>query len=258
MKVRLLPSTIESNGRPSLRQHQTCFVVDGSVAFDAGSLAMSATQDEFANIRDIVLSHAHLDHVSGLPLFIDDLFPVLEEPVRVHARAPVIDALEQHVFNWTIYPRFSELTNTHGPVIEYRTIDIGESFHVRHLAVTPIEVNHKVPSSGFVISDKSTTIAISGDTAETDGLWNAVNGLDSLDALFIECAFPNEHEELAEKSFHLTPRKLARELKRFDQRSTSIFAINLKPAYYGSIVAELAALEIERLEVMEPGRVYAF
>ena len=258
MKVRLLPSTIENDGSPSLRQHQSCFVVDGCVAFDAGSLAMSASENEIANVRDVVLSHAHLDHISGLPLFIDDLFPVLREPVRVHAEASVIEALEEHVFNWTIYPRFSELANDHGPVIEYRTFKAGDAFDVRHLNVMPIDVNHKVPSAGFVISDQNATIAISGDTAEADRFWEVVNALDSLNALFIECAFPNEHEELAEKSFHLTPRKLSLELQRFENKLAPIFAINLKPSYYGSIVRELAELEIDKLEVMKPGCVYEF
>lgn len=258
MKVRLLPSTIESDGSVSLRQHHSCFVIDGSVAIDAGSLATSATPDEFTSVRDIVLSHSHLDHISGLPLFIDDLFPSLNEPVRVHASRSVIDSLEEHVFNWIIYPRFSELNNEYGPVIEYHEFANASSFEVRHLTVTPIDVNHKVPSSGFVITDQKTTIAISGDTAETDGFWEAVNKLENLDALFIECAFPNEHEELAEKSFHLTPRKLKTELKRFKNESTAIFAINLKPSYYRSILDELAALKLDKLEVMEPARVYEF
>ena len=258
MKLRLLPSTIEPDGRASLRQHHSCFVIDGSVAIDAGSLATSATRDEFENVRDIVLSHAHLDHISGLPLFIDDLFPSLKEPVRVHASRPVIDALEQHVFNWVVYPRFSELNNDHGPVIGYHEFVNAKTFEVRHLSVTPIDVNHKVPSSGFVISDGKTTVAISGDTAEAGGFWDFTNGLQALDALFIECAFPNEHEELAKKSFHLTPRKLERELARFKNKTTAIFAINLKPAYYDSIIEELIALKLDRLEVMEPGRVYEF
>jgi glyoxylase-like metal-dependent hydrolase (beta-lactamase superfamily II) len=37
-------------------------------------MAASATQKK--QIRDVVLTHAHLDHIAGLPLFIDDLFSV--------------------------------------------------------------------------------------------------------------------------------------------------------------------------------------
>ena len=44
-------------------------------------MAASATQKK--QIRDVVLTHAHLDHIAGLPLFIDDLFASLIEPVRI-------------------------------------------------------------------------------------------------------------------------------------------------------------------------------
>ena len=77
MKVQLLPSTFDESGKASSRQHLPCFVIDDVVAIDAGSLAMACTDQQRANIRDIVLSHAHLDHIAGLPLFIDDLYSVL-------------------------------------------------------------------------------------------------------------------------------------------------------------------------------------
>ena len=68
MKLQLLPSTFDENGRASPRQHLTCFVIDDCVAIDAGSLAMSVNPVQRKNIRDIVLTHAHLDHIAGLPL----------------------------------------------------------------------------------------------------------------------------------------------------------------------------------------------
>ena len=96
MKLRLLPSTFESDGSASSRQHYSCFVIDGCVAIDAGSLANGVTPDEREQIRDVVLTHAHLDHIAGLPLFVDDLFPTLTQPVRVHATMEVIDKSSVH------------------------------------------------------------------------------------------------------------------------------------------------------------------
>ncbi len=76
MKLQLLPGTFDENGMASPRQHLSCFVVDDCVAIDAGSLAMAASTVQRKQIRDVVLTHAHLDHIAGLPLFIDDLFAV--------------------------------------------------------------------------------------------------------------------------------------------------------------------------------------
>src|SRR5436189_2510809 len=256
MKLRLLPSTIDGAGLVSERQHFACFVIDGCVAFDAGSLASSVNEQERENIRDVVLTHAHLDHIAGLPLFIDDLFQTLTEPVRVHAERSVIDALEEHIFNWSIYPRFSELKNRFGSVVEYHEFEQGKQFDVRHLTVRAVAVNHKVPSSGFLISDTSGTIAITGDTAEMNEFWNEVNRVEKLSGLFIECALPNELHELASVSHHLTAEKLAHELTKFERDDSPIYVINIKPAHREAVVSQIGLLGVKGIEILEAGRTY--
>src|SRR5438105_15610193 len=175
MKVQLLPSTFDENGNASNRQHLMSIVVDDCVAIDAGSLAFACTKKQQANIRDILLTHTHLDHIAGLPLFIDDLFSKLTEPVRVHATREMIDILERDLFNWSIYPRFSELSNDFGPVIEYREIGSGTEFEVKHLKIRNVAVNHSVSALGYLIDDGMVSIGITGDTAETGDIWRAFN-----------------------------------------------------------------------------------
>ena len=228
------------------------------MAIDAGSLAQSCTDEQRDSIRDIVLTHAHLDHVAGLPLFIDDLFSSLTSPIRVHACGEVIEALENHVFNWEIYPRFSELENEHGSVLEYIELTNGLEHDVAGLQLLPIPVNHKVPSSGFLISDERTTIAFSSDTSVMDVFWDQVNKQERIDALLIECAFPDALSELADVSHHLTPSKLSGEISKFSHADVPIYAINMKPMYRETIAAELKRLDISDLEILEPGRVYEF
>ena len=258
VRLQLLPSTFESDGSPSARQHLTTLVVDDSVAFDAGSLAMAATPAQRSGIRDIVVSHAHLDHIAGLPLFLDDLFSGLTEPVRVHAAASVIEVLENHVFNWSVYPRFSELSNEFGPVMEYVEFSPRRKFKVRHLSVLPIEVNHLVPSCGFVISDGKSVVASTGDTAPTEVFWEQVNKLDDVTAVIVECAFPDAMAELAATSHHLTPNALRTELQKLDRSDCAIFISNIKPAYREQTVSEIAKLDIERANLLDVGRVYEF
>ena len=258
MKLRLLPSTFESDGSASLRQHFSCLVIDGCVAIDAGSLANAVISDERENIRDIVLTHAHLDHIAGLPLFLDDLFPTLTEPVRVHATREVIDVLETHIFNWSVYPRFSELKNRYGSVIEYMEIRHNEEFDVRHLQMRSVAVNHKVPSSGFVVRNGAATVAITGDTAEMDQFWDVVNGLETLNALLIECAFPDEFDELSTISHHLTPSKLKRELQKLDRPTCPVFVFNIKPSYRNKVSDQLSAFMRGDLHILEVGRQYKF
>lgn len=256
MRVQLLPSTIDENGKASARQHLMSVIIDDCVAIDAGSLAFSCTELQRRQVRDIVLTHTHLDHIAGLPLFIDDLFATLTEPIRVHATREVIEILERDIFNWAVYPRFSELMNKHGRVVEYREFKQGSEFAAQHLTIKSVAVNHKVSASGYVVSDGNTAIGITGDTAETDDIWSALNLFPNLKTLLIECAFPNEMSDLAAVSNHLTPQALERELKKFDNAECEVYVINMKPMYRDTILEQIAQLDTERLKVLEVGKVY--
>ncbi len=240
--------------RRAPQQHLPCFLVDDQVAIDAGSLALAVSDEQRQTVRDVILTHAHLDHVATLPSFIDDLFEDLREPVRVHALSETIEMLETHVFNWQIFPKFSALKNDFGAVLEYKPFVPNQPFRVRHLEVVAVPVNHQVPTVGFVVRDSERALAFTSDTAEADEFWRSVNDLPVLDALFVECAFPDSKIELARISHHLTPRKLRRELCKFKHRCP-IFVINLKPAYFHEISTQLKALQVPELHILPVGEI---
>jgi cAMP phosphodiesterase len=197
-----------------------------------------------------------MDHIASLPIFVDDLFGELREPVRIHATSEVIDLLKADVFNDTVYPKFDLLKNAHGNVMEYVPFEMGREFRVAHLTCTAVPVNHIVPTIGLLLSDGTTTVAFSSDTAETEEFWRMVNQAKKLDALFIEASFPDAMEELARASKHLTPASLRNELTKLNHNGMDILAVHLKPAYREKVVTELNQLDIDKLRVMEPGRIY--
>jgi len=258
LRVQLLHSTFDGLGHATLEQRLTCYLIDDCVAVDAGSIAIGLTAEQRGKVRDIIITHTHMDHIASLPIFIDDLYPTLEEPMRIHATPEVIQLLERDVFNWSVYPRFSRLHNDYGPVMEYIPIPEGPEFNVAHLKVRAIPVNHVVPTVGLIISDGSTTIAFSSDTAETDDFWRVVNETPKLDAMLIEASFPNEMASLAEISRHFTPAALAQELNKLNHNGLDILAVHLKPAYRETVVKELQDLNIRKLSVMEPGKTYSW
>jgi len=254
----MLPSSIGENGMASARQHLLTIVIDDCVAIDAGCLAMSVSDLQRQQIRDVILTHTHLDHIAGLPIFIDDLFASLKEPIRVHATGQTIEILERDIFNWSIYPRFSELSNDNGPVVTYREFERGGKFDVKHLAVQSVAVNHHVAASGFMVSDGSASVAISGDTAETEELWERCNTTADLKAVFVECAFPDEMGELAGVSNHLTPVKLQKELEKLKDRDYPVYVIYIKPMYREKVIGQIEAMNIPNLEIMAIGKSYEF
>jgi ribonuclease BN (tRNA processing enzyme) len=258
VRIQLLSSTFDGHGRATLDQRLTCFLIDECVAIDAGSIAIAMTSEQRDSVRDIIVTHPHMDHIASLPIFIDDLYATLEEPIRVHATPEVIELLERDVFNWNVYPRFSGLTNDYGPVMEYVPIRVGKEFKVAHLTVTAIPVNHIVPTVGLLVADEKSIVAFSSDTAETQEFWDVVNRAKGLNALLIEASFPNDMAKLAEVSRHLTPATLGKELKKLNHNGLDILAVHLKPAYRDKIIQELKALQIAKLGVMEPGKTYSW
>ncbi len=256
MKIQMLPSSIDENGRASARQHLLSIVIDDCVAIDAGCLAMSCSDAQRAQIRDIILTHTHLDHIAGLPMFVDDLFATLTKPVRIHATAEMIEILERDIFNWSIYPRFSELSNDFGPVVEYCEFSRGSELAVKHLSIRSVGVNHPVSANGYVVSDGKVSVAITGDTAETEEFWEVCNSTPNLRAVLVECAFPDELVELAKVSEHLTPARLRSEIAKLKGRKYPVYVINMKPMHREKVVAQIQAAALDQVEILAVGKIY--
>ena len=62
--------------------------------------------------------------------------------------------------------------------------------------------------------------------------------------------------QLAEASKHLTPTMLRDELTKLNHNGMDILAVHIKPAYRDTVIKELNNLGIDKLTVMEAGRVY--
>jgi ribonuclease BN (tRNA processing enzyme) len=258
VKIKLLPSTIDDAGRASPEQRLSCFLIDDRVTIDAGSIAIGITGAERSTVRDVIITHPHMDHIATLPIFVDDLFALLDEPVRVHATEEVCRMLERDIFNGTVYPPFHKFSNERTRVMEFVPFRTGEEFRVAHLTVTAVAVQHIVPTVGMVFTDGRTNVAFSSDTSATEEFWHLVNRLPRVDALLIEASFPNSLSKLAEVSGHLTPEALRQELGKLKHTGLEILAVHLKPSFREQLIAELAALGVPRLSAMEAGREYSW
>jgi ribonuclease BN (tRNA processing enzyme) len=258
MKIKLLPSTFDAEGRATAEQRLSCFLIDDRVTIDAGSIAIALTGAQRDSVRDVIVTHPHMDHIATLPIFVDDLFGSLTEPVRIHATPDVCELIARDVFNGTVYPPFQKYSNEHTRVMEFVPFRTGEEFRVAHLTVTAVEVNHIVPTVGMLLTDGRTTLAFSSDTSATEEFWHLVNRRPHVDALLIEASFPNSMARLAEVSGHLTPEALGAELRKLKHQDLDILAVHLKPSFRTQLVRELADLGLPRLTAMEPGREYAW
>lgn len=207
----------------------SAMLVDNDVLIDAGTGIGDLSLSELQAIRHVFLTHAHLDHIAGLPLLVDAIFADdLETPLTVHARAETIDALQTHIFNWVIWPDFGELPTAERPVLRYQACSPGDTVCIGHRDFCAVEVEHTVPSLGFTVQNSGGMIAVSGDTKTNDTLWPVLNASDDLRALVIEVSFPNEHRELADVSGHYCPETLAADLQKL-KHEPDIWLTGMKP-----------------------------
>ena len=252
MKIRIVPSTLD--GRHQLL---TSYLVNGTLAIDAGALSIGLTQAEQRAIRAIIITHTHLDHTATLPMLITDLFDELREPIALYATASDFEALNKYIFNPRMWITFETLRNEHTPLIEHHPIRAGESFTVEGLKILPVPVTHTVLTHGLLVEDETSAVLFTSDTGATEKIWNVANECSKLKAVFIDLSFPNALTSLARVSEHHSPETLLVEMEKL-RSGIAVYGVHLKAPYRDQIIAEVDKLNDPRLSIAEVGRDYEF
>lgn len=232
------------------RCRSTCFLVDGQLAIDAGSLTSTLSLEQLVKVDNILLTHSHFDHVKDLPLMSDLIIGRRDKPVTIYSSQECTRTLKRNMFNNVLWPDFTRIkSEKRVPVLKLKPFKAGATFKIGKYTVKSIPVTHPVESCGFVLSDGQTTMAISGDTGPTDKLWQVLNKTSGLKALLLETSFPNKLQGLADISGHLTPQTLEQELKKFDRNGCAVLLYHLKPAFVSQLKDELKPLPVQVLEL---------
>ncbi len=219
----------------------TSFLIDEDILIDAGTGVCDLSLDEMRRIKHIFITHSHLDHIVSIPLLVDTLFDELSgRPLVVHALAETIKALQDHIFNWVIWPNFTELPDKTNAVLKLETMEAGTVFEFSGRQVEMISVNHSVPGVGYCVEEGGKVFAFSGDTTSNVNFWSSLNKYDSLDLLFVESAFTNQELELAKLAFHYCPQLLADDLSRLKHK-TKVCISHLKPGDEQEIIEQCRA-----------------
>ncbi len=235
----------------------TSFLVDDDILIDAGTGVCELSLDAMRRIRHIFISHSHLDHIAAIPLLADTLFDhLVANPITVHAQADTIKALREHIFNWVIWPDFTELPHRSSAVLKFEAMQPGTALDIAGRRIDMITVNHTVPGVGYRVESAGKAFAFSGDTTSNENLWAVLNQHDALDLLFVESAFSDKDIELAKLAFHYCPQLLARDLPKLKHRPRVCIS-HLKPGEETQIIGECrAALPDWDLHQLKSGEVF--
>lgn len=178
-------------------------------------------------IKGYCISHAHLDHVSGL---------IINSPAdsskTVYATKKCMVMMENHYFNGETWANFGdEGLDFQLKKYHFQTLTIGEKtiIHNTTMTVKAFPLSHVNPfeSTAFLIQNGDDAVLYLGDTGpdlveKSDNLsilWKVIAPLivqKQLRGIFIEVSFPNEQPDSLLFG-HLTPKHLMTELHKLEE-----------------------------------------
>lgn len=217
----------------------TSMLLDHDTLIDAGTGVGELSVSELSQIDHIFVTHSHMDHVTSIPFMADTVGWMRDKPITVYATAETIDILQQHLFNWKLWPDFTQIPDARNPVLRYQSVVLGKTVDLGGRRITPLPANHVVPAVGYRIDSGASSLVFTGDTTTNDALWQEINRIGNLRYIIIETAFCNSEKDMAIASKHLCPSMLAEELSKL-MLPAQIYITHLKP---GEI--ELTMQEIE-------------
>lgn len=197
------------------------------IALDAGTLCsairqLPAEEQRHMQIKDYLISHAHLDHVSGLAICAPG-----NKAATIHATDATIQLLTSHLFNNKLWPNFGD--EGAAPQIKlyhYQHLPLWGSVTLTTMPVTvqtfPL-AHDNMNSTAFLLQSQHHYLLYFGDTgadapqkkSNLQHIWQTIAPLirqHELKTMMIEVSYSNKQSP-KQLYGHLTPALLAQELK---------------------------------------------
>ena len=175
------------------------FLIDDVLAVDAGSLTSGLSFAEQENIKAILLSHGHYDHIKDVPAF---AFNNSQRTTKVFATPHTIEILSSHLVDGLIYPEFTNKNSYLGrPALELFSLEPFKPENIEGYRVLVIPVHHAIDAIGFGITSRGgKEIFYTSDTGPgLSSLWDHLYP----HVLITDMTFPNRFANVAEETGHL-------------------------------------------------------
>ena len=254
MRIRILASSHDDSHDT---QFLTSFLVNDTVAIDAGCVGFHGQPREQARIDHVFLTHSHADHVCSLPMLVTNAHDQRIHGVAVYGHDHVLDCLRSDVFNGRLWPDLLQLDGDGKRFMRLQRLKSEEAVAADGLRVTPVYVDHVVPTFGYIVEDDGATVVFCSDTGPTERIWEVARGKPNLRAVFLGASFPDEMAELAGVAAHLTPSLFRGEVDKL-ATPVELVAVHIKPGLRKRVVEQLEALDLESLQIGVAGRDYHF
>lgn len=247
LKLRILGC----GGNIGFKNQSTCFMCyhgDFSkdtdiVLIDGGTGITRIQPEQIPQIKEILLTHAHLDHTCGMALLVESFFDEEMKQVckpTLHCSQVVYDQLTDSVCKKGIWMDLVERG-----FMNFKAIEDTESTElVNGMKVTAVKSLHGVMTLGFIVEYKNSAFAFTGDTTYYEPFWKRLSQVPNLKGVICEVSLRNEEEKRATESNHMTPNFLQKGIKFLDT-SVTVYATHIKSYCYTSVLRQLKELDRE-------------
>lgn len=235
MNIRILGCSGNHVGR----YRTTCFLIDGSLLIDAGSITDSLRGEELQKIKRVVVTHTHMDHLKGLFSFVDELAMRGGHGIELASAAPVLDIITRNLLNNLIWPDFTVIPSVNNAIIKLRDMPLEKSSLLDGVSVKPILMTHTVYTVGYVIRDgDGEGFMFTADTGPTKRFWEMAGEEKNIRFIVADVSFPDRLSDLALISGHMTPSMLMDIMDRYDLNDRAFYVTHIKPIFNREITRE--------------------
>ena len=233
--------------------HHTCFLIDGTLAIDAGSLVSTLGQDEQRALSDVLLTHLHFDHTRDIPTL---GLATLSTPatIDVFSLGVTLASVRAHLIDGELYPDLTQGLNDAPPAFRFHEIQGNGTLSLSGYEIKAVPVPHPVPTVGYIVRSGTDCVAYTGDTG--GGLLPFMQDELTPTVLFVDVTFPNRLEARAKASQHLTPAMLREQIVEAQAAGVTLpklVPVHMSLEHQSEIHTELAALQSELGIDLEPG-----
>lgn len=178
---------------PCERRHTACLMLPAAgLVFDAGSGFFRVREHVATPTLDILLTHAHLDHVVGLTFLLSTTWQRPLERVTIHGAASKLAAVREHLLADDLFP---------APLkCEWRPLD-DEPLLIGGARITHFPLAHPGGSVGYRCDWPDRSLAyVTDTTAAPEAAY--VEQIRGVDVLVHECNFGDEQAAWARETGH--------------------------------------------------------
>jgi ribonuclease BN (tRNA processing enzyme) len=206
---------------PNERRDTACLMLpEAGIVLDAGTGFFRVREHLASPTLDILLTHAHLDHVVGLSYLLSTTWQRPLGRITVHGEAEKLAAIREHLLSQRLFPAplpcwwqpLAEHRRPHAPreesVSQSETPTVDQPLTIGGARITLFPLAHPGGSVGYRLDWPDRSLAyVTDTTAAADAPY--VEAIRGVSVLVHECNFRDGEEEWAAKTGHSTTTPVA-------------------------------------------------